>query len=76
MARLITRVELTREQDAALNAYVQARTARDPDYKFSDDHRRVLMRFIKRKDLAAIEVKPGRKPKPEKKARQGKAVKS
>lgn len=61
MARLITRVELTPEQDAALAAYIKARKKQDKTYKFSNDHRRLLMRFIKRADLAKMEVKPGRK---------------
>ena len=61
MARLITRVELTPEQDAALTAYIKARKKQDKTYKFSTDHRRLLMRFIKRADLAKAEVKPGPK---------------
>lgn len=61
MARLITRVELTPEQDAALADFIKARKKQDKKYKFSNDHRRLLMRFIKRADLAKAEVKPGPK---------------
>lgn len=62
MPRAPITLRLSEEQQAALDAYIAERRAKDPLYEIGNDHRAWLMRGIGRKDLAAP-LKRGRPAK-------------
>lgn len=62
MPRAPITLRLSPEQQAAYDAYIAERRAKDPSYEIGNDHRAWLMRGIGRKDLAAP-LKRGRPAK-------------